>query len=52
MVERQLRDGTAHKVVKMLYDPTELAESLAAIGWTADIRGVGRTLFAGVAVPV
>lgn len=51
MVERQLRDGTAHKVVKMLYDPTDLAERLAAIGWKADISGVGGTLFAGSAIP-
>ncbi len=51
MVERQLKDGSAHKVVKMLYDPIDLAERLAAIGWTAEIRGVGGTLFAGSAVP-
>jgi demethylmenaquinone methyltransferase/2-methoxy-6-polyprenyl-1,4-benzoquinol methylase len=51
MVERQLRDGTAHKVVKMLYDPTDLAERLATIGWTADVGGVGGTLFAGSAIP-
>ena len=51
MVERQLRDGTTHKVVKMLYDPTDLAERLAAIGWRAHIGGVGGTLFAGTAVP-
>ncbi len=37
MVQRQLRDGTAHKVVKMLYDPVDLADKLAAIGWRADI---------------
>ena len=52
MVERQLRDGTTHKIVKMLYDPTALAEKLAAVGWTADIRDVGETLFAGSAVPI
>ena len=51
MVERQLRDGTAHKVVKVLYDPPDLAGKLAAIGWTADIGGVGETLFAGSAIP-
>jgi demethylmenaquinone methyltransferase/2-methoxy-6-polyprenyl-1,4-benzoquinol methylase len=51
MVQRQLRDGTAHKVVKMLYDPADLAERLAAIGWTADIRSVGGTLLAGSAIP-
>ncbi len=50
-VERQLRDGTLHKVVKILYDPTDLAERLTAIGWTADIVGVDGTLFAGSAVP-
>jgi hypothetical protein len=51
MVERQLKDGTAHKVVKMLYDPRDLAERLAAIGWTADIMGVGGTLFVETAIP-
>ena len=51
MVERQLRDGTTHKVVKMLYDPTDLSERLAAIGWIVDVRGVGGTLFAGSAIP-
>jgi SAM-dependent methyltransferase len=51
MVERQLRDGTTYSVVKMLYDPTDLADRLAAIGWTADIRAAGGTFFAGTAVP-
>ncbi len=51
IVERQLRDGASHRVVKMLYDPTDLAERLAAIGWTAEIVGVGATLFAGSAIP-
>jgi cyclopropane fatty-acyl-phospholipid synthase-like methyltransferase len=51
MVERQLRDGTAHRVVKMLYDPTDLAERLAAMCWTPDISGVGGTRFAGTAIP-
>jgi len=51
MVERQLRDGTVHRVVKMLYDPMDLEVRLAAIGWTADISAVGGTLFPGTAVP-
>jgi len=51
MVERQLRDGNTHRVVKMRYEPTELTAKLAAIGWTADISAVGGTLFAGSAVP-
>ena len=51
IVERQLRDGTTHRVVKVLYEPTELADRLKAIGWTSDIRAVGGTLFAGTAVP-
>jgi SAM-dependent methyltransferase len=40
-VERQLRDGTTHKVVKMLYEPTDLVGRLAAVGWRADISEVG-----------
>ena len=51
MVERQLRDGTLHKVVKMLYGPIDLKDKLAAIGWNADIRGIWGTLIAGSAVP-
>ena len=50
MVERQLRDGTTHRVVKMLYEPADLARRLAAIGWTADMSAVGETMFAGSAV--
>jgi SAM-dependent methyltransferase len=50
MVERQLRDGSTHRVVKVLYEPRDLALRLAAIGWSADIRAVGGTLFAGTAV--
>lgn len=51
MVERRLGDGTSHRVVKVLYEPTDLAARLESIGWTADIRPVGGTLFAGTAVP-
>ena len=49
MVERQLKDGTNHRVVKILYEPTDLAVKLA-IGWTADISAVGAILFAGSGV--
>jgi hypothetical protein len=51
IVERQLRDGSTHRVVKMLYDTADLADRLEAVGWTADISPVGGTLFAGTAVP-
>ena len=50
MVERELKDGTTHRVVKVLHEPRDLAVRLAAIGWTANISAVGGTLFAGTAV--
>lgn len=50
LVERQLRDGTTHSGVNMLYEPTDLAVRLEAIGWVADISAVGGTLFAGSAI--
>jgi hypothetical protein len=34
----------------MLYEPTDLAVRLEAIGWVADIGAVGGTLFAGSAI--
>ena len=51
LVERALRDGSTHRVVKVLYEPTDLAARLAAIGWRANISAAGGTLFAGTAVP-
>jgi hypothetical protein len=50
LVERQLRDGTTHRVVKTLYEPTDLAVRLEAIGWVADLSTVGGTFFAGRAI--
>jgi SAM-dependent methyltransferase len=52
MVARQLKDGSRHMVVKMLYDPTDLATRLGAMGWTTDIAPVGETLYAGSATPI
>lgn len=51
IVERQLKDGSTHKIVKVLYDLADLSERLAAIGWRVDIHAVGGTVFAGTAVP-
>jgi hypothetical protein len=50
IVERRLRDGSSHRVVKVLHESARLERRLAALGWEADIRPVGGTFFAGRAV--
>jgi SAM-dependent methyltransferase len=49
MVERRLRDGSRHQIVKVLHEPVDLEEKLEAIGWDADVRPAGGTLYAGSA---
>jgi SAM-dependent methyltransferase len=50
-VRRRLRDGTEFRVVKVFYDPTELARRLAAIGWSASIREMSNPVVVGTARP-
>lgn len=40
-VWRPLRDGGQHSVVKVFYEPSDLAAKLAELGWSASIRKVG-----------
>jgi SAM-dependent methyltransferase len=37
-VWRPLRDGSDHSVVKVFYEPADLAAKLAGLGWSASIR--------------
>jgi demethylmenaquinone methyltransferase/2-methoxy-6-polyprenyl-1,4-benzoquinol methylase len=50
-VERTLSDGSRHRVVKVFYEPDELAERLAREGWDASIWPVNEVFFAGSAQP-
>jgi SAM-dependent methyltransferase len=36
---RHLNDGSEHRVVKVFYEPAELAELLSAQGWQAEVYG-------------
>jgi ubiquinone/menaquinone biosynthesis C-methylase UbiE len=51
-VERQLLDGSTHRVVKVLYEPADLERRLAALGWQANVNPAGGTFFAGSATLV
>jgi SAM-dependent methyltransferase len=46
-VERPLRDGSSHRVVKVLYAPADLVGRLGALGWDAEVSPAGGSLFAG-----
>lgn len=41
LVRRPLRDGRTFTVIKVFWDPTELHERLAKLGWNIDVRTVG-----------
>jgi demethylmenaquinone methyltransferase/2-methoxy-6-polyprenyl-1,4-benzoquinol methylase len=42
---RRLNDGSEHRVVKIFYEPDELARRLKAEGWEADIAGTPWFIF-------
>jgi SAM-dependent methyltransferase len=48
---RRLDDGTEHRIVKVRLDATDLTATLAALGWSADIRPIRGGLLTGVATP-
>src|SRR5689334_1583137 len=50
-VRRRLRDGSAHRVVKVFHDPESLTQALHGLGWWARIWSLGPTLIAGEAAP-
>jgi demethylmenaquinone methyltransferase/2-methoxy-6-polyprenyl-1,4-benzoquinol methylase len=39
IIDRQLNDGRAFRIVKVFYEPSDLAARLSALGWHADVRG-------------
>jgi SAM-dependent methyltransferase len=45
---RRLNDGSEHRVVKVFYEPDELAERLAQLGWVADLAGTSRFIYGSV----
>ncbi|MGB9308119.1 MAG: hypothetical protein WCB92_31875 [Mycobacterium sp.] len=45
---RRLTDGSEHRVVKVFYEPDELAERLAQLGWVADLAGTSRFIYGSV----
>lgn len=47
---RRLSDGSEHRVVKVFYEPDELAEQLRRLGWIADLAGTSRLIY-GSAMP-
>jgi demethylmenaquinone methyltransferase/2-methoxy-6-polyprenyl-1,4-benzoquinol methylase len=50
-VERTLRDGSRHRVVKVFYEPDKLTDRLANEGWDAEVWPVDDVFFAGSARP-
>jgi SAM-dependent methyltransferase len=48
---RRLNDGSEHRVVKVFYEPDELAERLQRLGWVADLAATSRFIY-GSAVNV
>jgi demethylmenaquinone methyltransferase/2-methoxy-6-polyprenyl-1,4-benzoquinol methylase len=41
LVRRRLSDGTAHRAIKVLWRPGDLAERLARLGWDASVHADG-----------
>jgi trans-aconitate methyltransferase len=46
-IRRRLRDGTAHRAVKVSYQPAELAERLRRLGWSIGVTPVGGPFYYG-----
>ncbi|HEV2755426.1 MAG TPA: class I SAM-dependent methyltransferase [Actinomycetota bacterium] len=46
VVRRPLRDGTTFDIVKVFWDPAELAERVRTLGWEMTVRAVGPFLYA------
>jgi trans-aconitate methyltransferase len=53
-IQRRLRDGTAHRAVKVPYQPAELEERLRRLGWLIDVTPVWGPYYygAGAAAPL
>lgn len=46
-----LSSGDAYRIVKVYYEPDELSERLAQLGWSATVHATGRFFIAGWATP-
>ena len=44
-------DGHEYRIVKVFYEPNELMQELAGLGWRADIKATGRSFLLGCATP-
>jgi SAM-dependent methyltransferase len=42
---RRLNDGSEHRVVKVFYEPDELAKRLRRLGWVADVAATSRFIY-------
>jgi SAM-dependent methyltransferase len=42
---RRLDDGSEHRVVKVFYEPDDLAERLRRLGWVADVAATPRFIY-------
>jgi SAM-dependent methyltransferase len=51
VVRRRLHDGSEHRVVKVYYEPAELAARLAELGWSATVAETSDPLLVGTATP-
>ena len=51
LARRTLADGRQFDVIKLYWDPDELAASLDALDWAVNIRRVGDTFMVGVGSP-
>jgi ubiquinone/menaquinone biosynthesis C-methylase UbiE len=50
IVERRLNDGQTFRIVKIFYEPSQLATRLAELGWAADIRATKNFFIYGTTV--
>jgi ubiquinone/menaquinone biosynthesis C-methylase UbiE len=50
IVERRLNDGQTFRIVKIFYEPSQLATRLAELGWAADIRATQNFFIYGTTV--
>jgi demethylmenaquinone methyltransferase/2-methoxy-6-polyprenyl-1,4-benzoquinol methylase len=51
IVQRRLRDGSAHRVIKNFVDPEHLERRLRRLGWVCEIRRDGNDWVCGEARP-
>lgn len=50
-LRRHLTDGREYTIVKVFYEPDELRDRLAVLGWRAEVTTTGREFFLAIASP-